>query len=129
MHLIIQSEFQPNLNKLHPNEYSKEFHCYSFSVKLDRCTGSCNTLNGLSNKVCVPNKTVDLNQINYRNKWIEIINKAYIVECKCKFDGRNCNSDQWWNNDKCWCECKNTMYVKKIMSGILLHVIVKMKNI
>ena len=25
---------------------------------------------------------------------------------KCKFDGRNCNSHQWWNNDKCWCECK-----------------------
>ena len=68
MHLIIQSEFQPNLIKLHPNEYSKEFHYYSFSVKSDRCTGSCNTLNGLSNEVCVPNKTVDLNQINYRNK-------------------------------------------------------------
>ena len=22
------------------------------------------------------------------------------------FDGRKCNSDQWWNNDKCRCECK-----------------------
>ena len=22
-------------------------------------------------------------------------------ECKCKIDGRKCNSDQWWNNDKC----------------------------
>ena len=20
-------------------------------------------------------------------------------ECKCKFDGRKCNSNQWWNND------------------------------
>ena len=50
-------------------------------------------------------------------------------ECKCKFDGRNCNSDQWWNNDKFRCECKNIMYVKKIMFGILLHVIVKMENI
>ena len=30
-------------------------------VKLDRCVGSCNTLNDLSNKVCVPNKTEDLN--------------------------------------------------------------------
>ena len=30
-------------------------------VKLDRCVGSCNTLNGLSNKVCLPNKTEDLN--------------------------------------------------------------------
>ena len=30
-------------------------------VKLDRCVGSCNTLNYLSNKVCVPNKTEGLN--------------------------------------------------------------------
>ena len=29
-------------------------------VKLDGCIGSCNTLNNLSNKVCVPNKTEDL---------------------------------------------------------------------
>ena len=29
--------------------------------KLDRCVRSCNTLNDLSNKVCVPNKTEDLN--------------------------------------------------------------------
>ena len=22
-------------------------------------------------------------------------------EYKCGLDGRKCNSDQWWNNDKC----------------------------
>ena len=27
-------------------------------------------------------------------------------ECKYRFDGRKCNTDQWWNNNKCWCECK-----------------------
>ena len=27
-------------------------------------------------------------------------------ECKCTFDKIKCNSDQWWNNDNCWCECK-----------------------
>ena len=27
-------------------------------------------------------------------------------KCKCKFDERKRNSDQWWNNDKCRCECK-----------------------
>ena len=32
--------------------------------------------------------------------------KGISCECKCKFDGRKCNSDQWWNNDKCRCECK-----------------------
>ena len=51
---------QPNLN-LHPNEYSQEFHYYPSAVKFDKCVGSCNTLNGLSDKVCIPNKTEDLN--------------------------------------------------------------------
>ena len=37
-----------------------EFHYYPFVVKLDRCVGSCNTLNVLSNKVCVLNKMEDL---------------------------------------------------------------------
>ena len=52
---------QPTLINLHPNEYSQELHYYPFAIKLDRCVGSCNTLNDLSNKVCIPNKTEDLN--------------------------------------------------------------------
>ena len=28
-------------------------------------------------------------------------------ECKCKFDGIKCNSNQKWNNNKCRRECKN----------------------
>ena len=51
---------QPTLINLHPDEYSQELHSYSFAVKLDRCAGSCNTINDLSNKVCVPNNTEDL---------------------------------------------------------------------
>ena len=43
----------------------------------------------------------------------KILTKHISCECKCKFDGRKCNSDQWWNNNKCWCVCKNTMDVKK----------------
>ena len=39
----------------------KNFTTYPFAVKLDRCVVSCNTLNDLSNKVCVPNKKEDLN--------------------------------------------------------------------
>ena len=46
---------------MHPNEYRQELHYYLFEFKLDRCVGSCNTHNDLSNKVCVPNKTEDLN--------------------------------------------------------------------
>ena len=54
-------KIQPTLISLHANEYNQEFHYYPFSVKLDRCVGSGNTLNDLSNKVSVPNKTEDLN--------------------------------------------------------------------
>ena len=28
-------------------------------------------------------------------------------ECKRKFGGKKCNSNQKWNIDKCRCECKN----------------------
>ena len=62
---------QPNLINLHPNGYSQEFHYYPFAVKLDRCVGSCNSLNDLSNKVYVPNKTRFKSkrvQHDYRNK-------------------------------------------------------------
>ena len=52
---------QPTFINLHPNEYRQELHYCSFAVKLERYFGSCNALNDLSNKVCVPNKTEDLN--------------------------------------------------------------------
>ena len=52
---------QPTLINLHPNVYTQGLHYYPFAVNLDRCLGSCNTLDDLSNRVFVPNKTEDLN--------------------------------------------------------------------
>ena len=96
---------QSTLINLHFNEYSQEFHCYPFAVKLDRCVGSFNTLNGLSNKVYVPNKTEDLNlsvfnMITGINE-SEILTKDISCKCKCRFDKKIYNSDHWWNNNKC----------------------------
>ena len=54
-------KIQPTCINLHPNEYNQEFKYDPFAVKVDRCDGSCNTINHLSNKVHVPNKTEDLN--------------------------------------------------------------------
>ena len=51
---------QATLINLHRNEYNQKLHYYPFAVKLDRCVGSCNTLNDFSNKLCVWNKTEDL---------------------------------------------------------------------
>ena len=96
---------QPALINLHPNEYSQEFHYYPFSFKLDRCVGSCNTLNDLSNKVCISNKTEDLNlsvfnMITGINE-SKTLKKHISCECKYRFDEIKCHSDQRWNNDKC----------------------------
>ena len=35
------------------------------------------------------------------------LNRHISCECKCQFDGTKCNANQWWNSNKCWCECKN----------------------
>ena len=36
---------------------------------------------------------------------METLTKHISRKCKCRFDGRKCNSDQWCNNN-CRCECK-----------------------
>ena len=101
---------QPTFITLHPNEYGQEFDYNSFAVKFDICVGSCNIPIDLSDKVCVPNKTKDLNlsmfnMITGMNESKTLI-KHISRECKCKLDRRKCISDQWQNNDKCLCECK-----------------------
>ena len=91
-------KIQLTLINLHPNEYSQEFQYYPFAVKLDRCAGSCSTVNDLSNKVCVvPNKTEDLN-LNTSNIVIGInqsktLTKHISCECKCRLDETKC-----WSN-------------------------------
>ena len=98
---------QPIPIDLHPNEYTQGLCYYPFVVNLGRCVGICNTLNDLSNKVCLPNKTEDLNlsvfnMITGINE-LKTLTNHISCECKCKFDGRKCNSNQKWNNNKCQC--------------------------
>ena len=110
-------EIQLTLIKLHPKELSQELHYYPFAVKLDKCVGSCNALNDLSNKVCAPNKTEDLNihvfNIIAGKGESQISTKDISCESTCRFDGKKCNSDQWWNNAECQCECKKCHICEK----------------
>ena len=106
---------QPTVINPNHNEYSQEFHYYVTAVKLDRCVANCNTLNDFSNKVCVPNKTVDLNlsvfnMITGINE-SKTLTKHISCDCKCRFD--------------VVVSVRNVMYVKKIMYGILQLVLVK----
>ena len=55
-------------------EYSQELHDYPFAVNLNRCAGSCNTVDDLSNKMCVPNEREDLDLHIFN--MITVINKS-----------------------------------------------------
>ena len=120
------NEFKTTFINLHPNEYNQEFQYYYFTVKLDKWVGSCNTLNDLSDKVCVPNKREDLNlsvfnmivqiQIIYRAN----VNVNLIEQNIIQISGRKTNVDV---------SVKNIIHVKKTMFGSLVHVFVKMQNI
>ena len=84
---------------------AKSFSIIHLQLNLDRFVGSYNTLNDLSNKVWVPNKTKDLilsiyNIITGINE-SKTLTKHISCKCKCRFDGEKCNSGQWWNKDKC----------------------------
>ena len=86
------------LINLHPHEYSQGLRYYLLAVNSDRCFGTCNILNDLSNRVWIPYKTEDLNRSVFN--MITGINKSKTLtmhlscECKVKFDVRKCNSNQ-----------------------------------
>ena len=52
------------LINIDPDECNQRLCWYLCMFNLDRCNGSCNTLVNRSHKVCVPNKTEDLNGLN-----------------------------------------------------------------
>ena len=43
----------------------------------------------------------------------KILTKDISCECKCRFHGKICNSEQRLNNNKCWCECKKHQVCEK----------------
>ena len=67
--------------------------------------GSCNTPTNLSHKECNTNKIEGLNlsvfNIMAALYMLKIVTKHISCKCQCKFDGRKCNSNQKWINNKC----------------------------
>ena len=64
-------------------------------VSLDKCNGSCNAIDGLSTKICVPSETKDVNvkvfRMITRINEVKSLVKHFFCDCKCKFDSTTCN--------------------------------------
>ena len=89
---------------------------YSFSVKINKCSGNCNNINDLYAKICVPDTVKDLNikvfNLMSRTNETRHIKWHETCKCICTLDNIICNSKQRWNEDKCKCECKELIESK-----------------
>ena len=83
---------------------------YPFSIKKSKCSGSCNNINDLYAKMCIPDVVKNLNvkvfNLMLRTNQTRHIKWHETCKCKCRLDGSVCNNKQRWNDDKCRCECK-----------------------
>ena len=83
---------------------------YPFTVSVNRCRGSCNTVDNPYARVCVPNKVKNIN-VKVFNLMSGVNETRFLVqyesyECKCGLNESVRNSKQKWNHDECRCDWK-----------------------
>ena len=83
---------------------------YPFSIKTSKCSGSCDNINDLYAKLCVPDiaKNLNIKVFNLMSTTNETRHIKWHETCKCKcgLDTSVCYNKQHWDEDKCMCECK-----------------------
>ena len=89
---------------------------YPYSIKGNKCSGTCDSINNPFAKLCVPDaiKSVNVKVFDL----IARINKMRQVvwhetcKCVCRLSEAICNHKQVWNKDKCQCECAEDLISK-----------------
>ena len=87
---------------------------YPFSIKLNKCSGSCNNISDPYAKLCVPDLVKNINV-----KVFSLMSFSNQIEChetcnfKCRLDASACSNKQRWNEDKCRCECREELSDKQ----------------
>ena len=85
------------------NVNTNEPRFYPYSIKINKCKGSCNTINDPYAKICVPvtikNKRVKVFNLMSRTNETRHIERHKTCKCKCRLDPSVCNNKQRWNAD------------------------------
>ena len=102
-------------------------------INLDKCSGSCNAVDGLSTTIYGPSKTKDIdvkvfNMITGINEDKTLI-KHISCDCKCKFNSTTCNSNKNVIMTHANTTVKSFIHAKKIMVGILAQIFVRIVTI
>ena len=102
------------------NEGVGESLFYPYNVLVNKCSGSCNTLDNPMTKLCVPIviKRVNMQVYNFLMMLNETRNVFWHESCKCicKLNSSVCYRKQIWNGDTCRCDC-NEDFVGIINKG------------
>ena len=74
------------------NVNSNEPVFYPSSIKTNKCSGSCNSITDPYAKMCALDVVKNLN--------------VKVFNLMLRLNTSVCNNKQRWNDDKCWCKCK-----------------------
>ena len=106
---VANKKCMPRPKILDVNEGIGEALFYPYKVLVNKCSGSCNTLDNPMSKICVPKIIKNVNMQVYNSLMIlnETRNVLWHESCKCvcKLSSSVCNNKQIWNGDTCRCDC------------------------
>ena len=106
---VANQKCMPRPKILDVNEGIVEALFYPYKVLVNKCSGSCNTLDNPMSKICVPKiiKNVNMQVYNFLMRLNETRNVLWHESCKCvcKLSSSVCNNKQIWNDDTCRCDC------------------------
>ena len=116
--VLLATNYKEPIKYIHSNNQScqtrptivnDETLFYPFTVIVNKCGGSCNTVVGsyarVSNKV--KNMNAKLFSLMSQLNKTRFLVQLQSCECKCRLNESVFNSKQKWIHDECWGGCKN----------------------
>ena len=98
---------------------------YPFRVKINRCSGNCNSINDPYAKICVPDVLKNLNvkifNLMPRTNETRSIKSHETSKCICRLNKIICNNKRKWNKDQCRCECKEVIDKGVCVKGYIFN--------
>ena len=106
---LINQKCMPRPKILNVNEGIGEALFHWYNALVNKCSGSCDTLDNPMSKMCVPKiiKNVNMKVYNFLMRLNETRNVLWHESCKCvcRLNSSVYNSKQIWNSDTCRCDC------------------------
>ena len=106
---------------------------YPYSIKINRCKDSCNTVNDPYAKICVPDQIKDTNvkvfNLMSRTNETRHIKWHKTCKCKCRLDASICNNKQRWNVINADVNVKNQLTKECVIKDLFSILVIVSVNV